>query len=121
MAEWILARIGGGETVERRAELSRSDFTSVMLEVIRRHAAPETVVVLAPLGAHSVLGPVSLDKRIVVRGLADRGRLDGGTGPGRGRHRSRTAYRMRVLPRSAFQDQRARWRRGAGDRGRRLY
>ena len=35
-------RIGGIETVERLAALSGSDFTSVMLEVVRRRASRET-------------------------------------------------------------------------------
>lgn len=38
----LLPRIGGIETVERLAALSGSDFTSVMLEVIRRRADRET-------------------------------------------------------------------------------
>lgn len=38
----LLPRIGGTETVERLAALSGSDFTSVMLEVIRRRASRET-------------------------------------------------------------------------------
>jgi hypothetical protein len=38
----LLPRIGGIETVERLAALSGSDFTSVMLEVIRRRAERET-------------------------------------------------------------------------------
>jgi hypothetical protein len=140
----ILPWIGRGETVERLDTLTRSDFGSVMLEVIRRRPPRETAAVpapLVPLGTHSALGLVSQDQRFVVRGLAaagdgsranradlaigrgwaDRGRGDRGYGPGLGRDRSRAVGRMRVLPRSVFHDQRARWRRGAGDRGRRLY
>jgi hypothetical protein len=38
----VLPEIGGMRTVERLAALSGSDFTSVMLEVVRRRAARET-------------------------------------------------------------------------------
>ena len=38
----VLPRIGGGETLDRLAALSGSDFTSVMLEVARRRAGRET-------------------------------------------------------------------------------
>jgi hypothetical protein len=38
----LLPVIGGGEVVDRLAGLSGSDFTSVMLEVMRRRAARET-------------------------------------------------------------------------------
>ena len=37
----VLPEIGGMETVERLSALSGSDFTSVMLEVVRRRAARE--------------------------------------------------------------------------------
>lgn len=40
--ERILPRIGGSETVARLAALNGSDFTSVMLEVMRQRAARET-------------------------------------------------------------------------------
>jgi len=40
--ERVLPRIGGIEAIERLAALSGSDFTSVMLEVIRRRAANQT-------------------------------------------------------------------------------
>jgi hypothetical protein len=40
--ERVLPRIGGGETLDRLAALSGSDFTSVMLEVARRRAVRET-------------------------------------------------------------------------------
>ena len=42
MLDRLLPRIGGIGTVERLAALSGSDFTSVMLEVIRRRAERET-------------------------------------------------------------------------------
>lgn len=38
----LLPTIGGGAVVDRLAGLSGSDFTSVMLEVMRRRAARET-------------------------------------------------------------------------------
>ncbi len=38
----LLPAIGGGAVVDRLAGLSGSDFTSVMLEVMRRRAARET-------------------------------------------------------------------------------
>jgi hypothetical protein len=38
----LLPQIGGVETVDRLAALSGSDFTSVMLEVVRQRAARET-------------------------------------------------------------------------------
>ena len=103
----VAAAVGGIEVVGRLAELSGSDFTSLMLEVARRRAAgqtpasvlrryrsdrfvspagtswhdlrraedvlagnlPEkfevlTLAPLAPLGTHSVLGPVSQDKLV---------------------------------------------------------
>jgi hypothetical protein len=105
----VLPGIGGMGIIDRLAALSGSDFTSVMLEVVRRRAARETparvlrryerdrfvrpggpswrslrlaedtllrclpghfdVITLAPLvplGAHSVLAPVSQDKVVTA-------------------------------------------------------
>lgn len=43
----VVATIGGSNVVDRLAELSGSDFTSLMLEVARRRAARETPATLA--------------------------------------------------------------------------